>query len=164
MKTIGRITRTYGFEGAVVVRSEGGITGEPEQGEPVFIVIDGIPVPFFTREAFSPSPDSLVIAFDDYPTPESVVSLKGCEVRMEGSGEASNELSGLEGYTLKDRTSGFSGTIISLLQNPGQMLAVVEAPGGEVLVPLHPDLIITVDRRGKIIEMSLPSGLVQLND
>ena len=51
VKTIGRITKTYGFEGAVVVRSESGITGEPKQGEPVFVVTDGIPVPFFTREA-----------------------------------------------------------------------------------------------------------------
>ncbi len=164
MRTIGRITKTYGFEGAVVVRSESGITGEPQQGEPVFVVIDGIPVPFFTRDAFSPSPDTLVIAFDDYLTSESVTSLKGCEVRIAGRTEESDELAGLDGYTLRDHGSGFNGTVLSVLKNPGQLLAVVSSPRGEILVPLHPDLITTIDRRRKIIEMSLPGGLIQLND
>lgn len=164
MKTIGRITKTYGFEGAVVVRSESGITGEPEQGEPVFVVIDGIPVPFFTREAFSPSPDTLVISFDDYLTSESVSSLKGCEVRISGEAEQSNGLAGLDGYTLTDSNSGFRGTVRSVLQNPGQLLAIVRTPSGEILIPLHPDLITIIDRKKKTIEMSLPEGLIQLND
>ena len=164
MKNIGRITKTYGFEGAVVVRSESGITAEPEQGEPVFVVIDGIPVPFFTREAFSPSPGTLVISFDDYLTSESVLSLKGCEVRIAGEAEESDDLAALNGYMMTDSNSGFSGTIISVLQNPGQLLAVVNAPGGEIFVPLHPDLIIRIDRKRKSIEMSLPEGLIKLND
>ena len=164
MKNIGRITKTYGFEGAVVVRSESGITAEPEQGEPVFVVIDGIPVPFFTREAFSPSPGTLVISFDDYLTSESVISLKGCEVRIAGEAEESDDLAALNGYMMTDSNSGFSGTIITVLQNPGQLLAVVNAPGGEIFVPLHPDLIIRIDRKRKTIEMSLPEGLIKLND
>jgi len=164
VKNIGRITKTYGFEGAVVVRSESGITVEPEQGEPVFVVIDGIPVPFFTRDAFSPSPGTLVISFDDYLTSESVISLKGCEVRIAGEAEESDDLAALNGYMMTDSNSGFSGTIISVLQNPGQLLAVVNAPGGEIFVPLHPDLIVRIDRKRKRIEMSLPEGLIKLND
>jgi len=164
VKTIGRITKTHGFEGAVVVRSESGITGEPQQGEPVFIVIDGIPVPFFTREAFSPSPATLVISFDDYLTSESVSPFKGCEVRIAGKAEESDDLTALNGFTLTDTNSGVSGTVTSVVQNPGQLLAVVATPAGEILVPLHPDLIVSVDRKRKRIGMSLPEGLIQLND
>ncbi|MRR18590.1 hypothetical protein EG827_00205 [bacterium] len=164
MKTIGRITKTHGFEGAVVVRSESGITREPGQGEPVFIVIDGIPVPFFTREAFSPSPVKLVISFDDYLTTESVSPFKGCEVRIAGEADESDDLAALDGFTLTDTNSLFTGTVTSVLQNPGQLLAVVATPAGEIFVPLHPDLIVSVDRKMKKIEMSLPEGLIQLND
>ncbi len=164
MKTIGRITKTYGFEGAVVVRSGSGTTGEPEKGEPVFVVIDGIPVPFFTRDAFSPSPGTLVISFDDYLTAESVLSLKGCEVQIAGEAEENDDLASLNGYMMTDSNSGFSGMIISVLQNPGQLLAVVNSPGGEIFVPLHPDLILGIDRKRKSIEMSLPEGLIKLND
>lgn len=164
MKSIGRITKTYGFDGAVVVKSKTGITGEPEQGEPVFVVTDGIPVPFFTREAYSPASDTLIISFDDYLTAESVKHLRGCEVLSEGAGETGDDLMALKGFTLTDATSGLSGVINNVMQNPGQVIAVATIKGREVYVPLHPDLIVSVDSRHKTIRMTLPEGLVNLND
>ena len=164
MKTIGRITKTYGFEGAVVVRSERGITGEPQQGEPVFVVTDGIPVPFFTREAYCPSSDTLIISFDDYLTPESVAHLRGCEVLTDRREEPEDDLKALEGFTLTDTVTGLSGTITEIIRNPGQMMAVALIMGTEVYIPLHPDLIVSVDKSHKAITMALPEGLIRLND
>ncbi len=164
MKTIGRITKTYGFEGAVVVRGSGGFRGEPEQGEPVFVVTDGIPVPFFTREAYCTAPDTLIISFDDYLTAESVAHLRGCEVRAMGAEEPEDELKALAGFILTDSASGITGSIKEVVQNPGQLMAVAIIGGEEVLIPLHPDLVVSVDRRGKTIAMRLPEGLVSLND
>jgi 16S rRNA processing protein RimM len=163
MRTIGRITKTSGFDGAVVVRGEGGITAEPQQGEPVFVIKDGIPVPFFIREVIKTSPDTLVLSFDDYLSAESVASLKGCEVTTRDEPEEEDELDALEGYSLRDSNSGFNGTIVSVIRNPGQLLAVVSIPGREIFVPLHPDLIMSVDRKSKVIVMSLPEGLASLN-
>jgi len=163
VKTIGRITKTYGFEGAVIVRNEGGIAREPKHGEPVFVVIDGIPVPFFTREAWSPSPGTLIISFDDYLTEKSVIGFKGCEVRTGREDNVRHDPNSLEGYTIIDKQSGFSGVIARVIQNPGQMIAAVTSPEGEILIPMHKDLIISVDKKRKIIEMSLPSGLTGIN-
>ena len=164
MRTIGRITKTYGFEGAVVVRGESGITGEPQHGEPVFVVTDGIPVPFFTRDAYRTTPDTLIISFDDYLTPESVAHLKGCEVRAESGEDKGDDLDSLEGFILTDTNSGLSGNITGVIRNPGQLMAVAVIKGEEVLIPLHPDLIISVDRRRKTLKMALPEGLISLND
>jgi 16S rRNA processing protein RimM len=164
VKTIGRITKTYGFEGAVIVRNEGGITREPEQGEPVFVVIDGIPVPFFTREAWSPSPGTLIIAFDDYLTEKSVIGFKGCEVRTSREDNIKSDPATLAGYTIVDKNSGFRGVIAHVIENPGQMIAAITSPAGEILIPMHQDLIISVDKKRKLIEMSLPSGLTGIND
>jgi len=164
VKTIGRITKTYGFEGAVIVRNEGGITREPEQGEPVFVVIDGIPVPFFTREAWSPSPGTLIISFDDYLTEKSVTGFKGCEVRTGREDNVQRDPASLEGYTIIDKNSGFRGIIARVIQNPGQMIAAVTSEAGEILIPMHQDLIISVDKKRKLIEMSLPSGLTGINN
>ncbi|TFH47919.1 MAG: hypothetical protein E4G92_04430 [Bacteroidia bacterium] len=163
MKTIGVITKTHGFEGAVVVRSQGG-TAEPKPGEPVFIVIDGLPVPFFTREAWSPAPGTLVISFDDYLTTESVSAFKGCEVRATDNSKADEAPGELKDYMLIDRDSSFRGIITSVKESPGQIMAEVTGTNGTVLIPLHPDLIISIDHRKKIIEMSLPSGLTSVND
>jgi len=163
MKTIGIITKTYGFEGAVVVRSESGITGEPANGEPVFIIIDGIPVPFFTREAFASSNETLVISFDDYLTEESVLPFKGCEVRYAGGDNLEEKDNDLTGYQIIDETSGFKGMITSLTTVHGQILADVKSEDKEILIPLHPDLIRKIDRKQHIITMLLPSGLTGIN-
>lgn len=164
MRTIGRITKTYGFDGAVLVRSASGITEEPKQGEPVFVVTDGIPVPFFTREAYLTAPDTLIIAFDDYLTPESVAHLRGCDVCRTGGEETPDDLASLDGFTLTDRNSGLSGRIARVITNPGQLMAVALFGTKEAYIPLHPDLIISLDRRRRVIEMALPEGLVSLND
>ena len=163
MKTIGVITKTHGFEGAVVVRSEGG-TAEPKPGEPVFIIIDGLPVPFFTREAWSPAPGTLVISFDDYLTTESVSAFKGCEVRAEDNSKADESPGELIDYLVTDSASAFTGRVTGIVESPGQIMAEVTGIKGTVLIPLHPDLIISIDHRKKIIEMSLPSGLTSVND
>jgi len=164
MKTLGRITKTYGFEGAVVVRSESGITGEPQQGEPVFVVTDGIPVPFFTREAYRTAPDTLIISFDDYLTPESVAHLRGCDMLTERGEEAGDDLATLKGFTLTDTGTGLTGMITEIIRNPGQLMAVALINGEEVFIPLHPDLIVSIDRRHKAIRLTLPEGLVNLNN
>lgn len=163
MRTIGIITKTHGFEGAVVVRSEGGITREPEQGEPVFVVIDGIPVPFFTREAYITSNETLVISFDDYMTPASVARLKGCELRTGEETGVQDEITDVSGYTIIDQRSGFRGVITAIEKNPGQLLAIVNTVQGEILIPLHSDLIITIDTEKKTLVMSLPEGLTGIN-
>jgi len=165
MKTLGRITKTYGFEGAVVVRSESGITGEPQQGEPVFVVTDGIPVPFFTREAYRTAPDTLIISFDDYLTPGSVAHLRGCEMLTTEEGEEpGDDLTALKGFTLTDTGTGLTGMITEIIRNPGQLMAVALINDEEVFIPLHPDLIVSVDRRQKAIRLNLPEGLVNLNN
>jgi len=164
VKTIGRITKTYGFDGAVIVRNEGGITREPEQGEPVFVVIDGIPVPFFTREAWSPSPGTLIISFDDYLTTKSVTGFKGCEVLTTRKDNTKSDHATLAGYTIVDINSGFRGVIARVIENPGQIIAAISSPAGEILIPMHQDLIISVDKKRKLIQMSLPSGLTVIND
>ena len=164
MRTIGVISKTHGYEGAVVVRTEGGMAGEPKPGEPVFIVIDGLPVPFFTREAWSSSPGTLVISFDDYLTTASVAGFKGCEVRAEDPGQPDEGLTQLIDYQVIDSLSSFRGTVVSLIESPGQIMAEVSGPAGNILIPLHPDLIVSIDHDSKIIEMSLPSGLVSVND
>lgn len=163
MKITGRIIKTYGFEGAVVIRSEGGITVEPKKGEPVFVVIDGIPVPFFTREAYSPTTDTLIISFDDYLTAESVSALKGCEILTPEVEDDKNNLADIIGFTITDSTSRLTAIITDVVQNPGQSLLIAETESGEILVPFHPDLIISLNKKKKIIEMRLPEGLTGIN-
>jgi ribosomal 30S subunit maturation factor RimM len=50
-----------------------------------------------------------------------------------------------------------------VIENPGQMIAAITSAAGEILIPMHQDLIISVDKKRKLIKMSLPAGLTGLN-
>lgn len=160
--TIGIIIKTYGFEGAVTVKVTAETTTEPKINEPVFIVIDGIPVPFFIRDCYYPGGDTMTMAFDDYFTAESVLMFKGCEVKYE-SLQSIERLVSFEGYTLSDINSDFSAVIISIDEQPGQLLATVMSGNRELLIPIHPDLIVSVNHKKKTLKMSLPDGLADIN-
>ncbi len=161
--TIGYITKTHGFDGAVAVRVSAGAQ-EPKINEPVFIAIDGIPVPFFVRESHYQGGDTMILAFDDYETPESVLMLKGCEVRREADKGAPESYLTIEGYIVSDINSEFTGEIVSVVEQPHQILATVMAGGRELLIPLHSDLIVSINHRKKKIVLSLPDGLTDLNN
>jgi len=161
--TIGTITKTHGFEGAVTVKLTNRSFEEPKINEPVFIIIDGIPVPFFVRDIFSSGGESMVISFDDYLTLASVLPFKGCEIKCMGPDKETENFASLIGYILSDVNSEFSASIISIDEQPGQLLATVSTGKSESLIPLHPDLIISVNHRKKIVKMSLPEGLADIN-
>jgi 16S rRNA processing protein RimM len=163
LKTIGTITKTHGFEGAVVVKTINSSVREPKINEPVFIVIDGIPVPFFVSDVHFAGGDTMVLAFDDYNTAASVQILKGCKVEHITEEGVDSVRDAMSGYTICDTNSSFKAVILSIDEQPGQLLATVDVNGEEIYIPLHPDLIISVNHRKKLINMSLPDGLTDLN-
>ena len=164
MRLLGRITKRQGYDGSVVVKSDTGIAEEPQQGQPVFVVTDGIPVPFFVREASLTAPGTMILSFDGYLTAESVSRLCGCDLYTEEGDDENPGPETLAGFTLYDLSSGITGIILRVMTSPGQLLAEVRFSDRKILVPLHPDLITSVDRKKKRVIMTLPEGLGELND
>jgi 16S rRNA processing protein RimM len=69
------------------------------------------------------------------------------------------------GYTVVDlNTISEVGVIRDVLENGPNDLFVVEAAGNpEILIPVTDDWIVRLNRDKKIIEMTLPEGLVDVN-
>lgn len=65
----------------------------------------------------------------------------------------------LIGYTAWDGEREL-GIITGVEEMPGQVLAVLEVAGEEVMVPLVDDLVVEIDKRRKKIVFRLPEGLV----
>jgi 16S rRNA processing protein RimM len=73
-------------------------------------------------------------------------------------------LKGLSGYKVYKIDNRLVGTIIDVIENPGQLLMNVRIKKDkEILIPLHEDLIIRIDNKKKIIKMDLPQGLIEIN-
>jgi len=164
---LGKITKIHGFEGAVTVKTELNLSENIPADEPVFLEIDGRPVPFFVEEINSPKPGIMNLKFEDYDGPERVKELVGCNIFIYGrpSDDKKNEdISSLIGFIVSSANGETAGIIDEIIQNPGQiLLVVISANGKKLLFPFHEDLIIEINNDLKIITMDIPEGLTEIN-
>lgn len=164
---LGQITKTSGFEGAVIVRLEKNFIENIPQMESVFLEIEGRPVPFFIASSEYNGSDILRLQFDGYESLKKVEEFKGCSVflTVEYDGHQEKEdLSLINGYSVLNQNKALLGIIAEVIENSGQLLlSITSSAGKEILVPLHEDFIIKIDKRKKIIFMDIPEGLSDLN-
>lgn len=165
---LGKIIKSYGFDGAVIVRLEKAFERKVPEMESVFLEIEGKPVPFIISSCEVVDNSLIRIVFDGYDSFEKINEFIGCKVFLTSAVEKENSDNypdRLKGYKIKTSDNDLLGTILEIIENPGQILLTIRTVGGnEILVPLHDDFIINVDNRGKIITMNLPEGLKDLNN
>lgn len=165
---LGRISKTYGHFGFVVVRLQGpsdNIWNNRE--EPVFIEVDGKPVPFFIEDSEQPDRDHVRVKFDGYDNSEVVEEFVGCNVLTASSRVEENDdldVMALVGYTLLDGNNNEVGIIDDIQDNASQYLLSVLHGDNSFFVPIHEDLIIDLNQQDKTITLSIAEGLIDLND
>ena len=163
---LGTIVRTHGYDGTVIIKTERDYGEEIEEMESVFVEIDGIPVPFILTDCEVAS-KSLFVTFLGYESKELVTEFTGCRVLVRGI-EREESVGPLPlhliGFRLTCRAGKELGVITGVASFPMQiMLLVTDAEGVELMIPLHTDWIVGIDKKGEVIEMDLPEGLLSVN-
>ncbi len=158
---IARVLKSNGTDGEVMM---GRI--DPEEidlEEPVFIYFDGSPVPFFI-ENFSKRGGKSIVRLTGVRTAQDAEELVGKDVfvepesLMEGD-EDEDDLSFVVGWDLYDGRHHV-GKISGFVDIPGNPCIEVETKNGAAMVPLHEDLIRSVDPDAQKIVMDIPAGLL----
>jgi len=164
---LGRITKLSGYEGAVSVKLEKIFSENLPEMESVFLEIEGRQVPFIISDLEYPGADILKLKFEGYESVEKTGEFVGSRVFLttsvpvQGKNASSQDLTG---FNVIDQNNEMLGEIAEVIPNTGQYLLRV-APEGkkEILIPLHEDLILSINKRKKVIVMNLPEGLVDIN-
>lgn len=68
----------------------------------------------------------------------------------------------LEGFSIQDKNLGPLGTIREILSLPMQQMAVIDYRSKEILMPLHEQFVLSIDRKAKVMHTSIPDGLLDL--
>ena len=164
---LGRITKLSGYEGAVTVKLEKNFPENILPDESVFLEIEGRPVPFFISDSEYTGADILKLSFEGYDTIEKITEFIGCRVFLTTGKQESNptdEINVLIGFNVHIKNDKLLGTIIDVIENPGQWLLNIASPEKkEILVPFHEDFIVSINKPEKIILMDLPEGLTEIN-
>jgi 16S rRNA processing protein RimM len=164
---LGRITKIHGNDGSVSVKLEQEFIGNLPEMESVFLQSEGKPVPFFIYSYEYNGGDSVRFKFKGYRSHEKLAEFSGCLIFLTSvpdSYEKDRSSEDLTGYTVCTPLKIVTGTVTGTIINPGQVLLSVRNPGGkEMLIPFHEDLIVSIDRKKKMIIMNLPEGLEEIN-
>jgi 16S rRNA processing protein RimM len=168
---LGRITGHRGRGGEITVKVYGGDAASWEGVGRVWIEEerDGAR----NVEAARGYRDRLVLKLEGIDDSDRAARLKGRRVLVSDD-EAPALPEGiwythrLVGLEVRDEKAGVVGRVEGILPTGGTDLLVVRAPegdarGGEVLIPLAPEIVLNVDRAAGRIVVRLPEGLLDLN-
>ena len=168
MVLVGRVARTHGLRGHVVIHAE---TDFPETrfapGAVCWTRLDARPVALVVQAVRMQNGRPLV-AFEGYDTIEAVEPLLGLELRVPEGALVPlpegvyyhHQLVGCEVETVGGVAIGPVGRVE---EGAGGSLLVVQGAAGDVLVPLVADICVTIDVERRRIAIQPPEGLIELN-
>ncbi|MBN1598574.1 MAG: 16S rRNA processing protein RimM [Bacteroidales bacterium] len=164
---LGTITKTHGVKGQVVLKLNNLCFDDIKEMETVFIIIDGLPVPFFVSEYIKKNHDSLIIKFDDINMEEDARELSECNVYIKSTLISSKTINPetsekLIGYKVIDNKLGLLGTLNDILDIQLNPLFRIVNINKEILLPIQPEFILSIDDDQKIILVETPSGFEDL--
>lgn len=154
MLPIAKILKSNGVEGDVLIGLLDIDASEINTEEPVFIVFDGLPVPFFIENISPKGSTRAIVHLTDVDNLIDAEELAGREICIDAELEE-DDMPDFTGWTLYDKER-LVGTIDALEDIPGNPCLSVEG----TLVPLHEDLILSADPSTRTLVMDLPEGLL----
>ena len=164
---VARVLKSNGTEGEVLVGFRGISPEDLDLKEPVFIVFDGLPVPFFIESFKRRGASRALLRLTGVRNLEDADEISGRDVFVRAGSIAlyDDEEDGLSagdvvGWTLLDERDVPVGVVSGYEDIPGNPCLLVDVAGGTAMVPLHEDLIVHADPEAKKIALRIPEGLI----
>ncbi len=164
---IGHIRKSHGYRGHARVYVDDIWLEDFVEQKFVFLEIDGYKVPFAIEEINDKK--DLIIKLATIDSSENLVRysqkklflLERDIIHAKGNLTEAEEKSDLIGMHIIDKVLGDLGPISRIDEYPQQEMAILHKQDGtEVLIPLHEQLITSIDQKERKIYMDLPEGLV----
>ena len=172
LQQIAQVLKSNGTDGELVMGFREIAPEDINLNEPVFIVFDGLPVPFFIESFTKRGNTKALVRLTDICSMEDVEEIAGKavyieegalpEMTLEEDGYAA--LIGWMVLTPEDASDMDSdiyeiGEITDFIDIPNNPCIEVETENGAVMIPLHEDLILSIDPENQEIIMQIPAGL-----
>ena len=182
MLQIAQVLKSNGTDGELVLGFREIAPEDINLQEPVFIIFDGLPVPFYIESFTKRGNTKALVRLTDIRSMEDVEEIAGKAVYIEDdqAHEMSLEEDGfaaLVGWMvltpqIPDRVGDDDmevtddmelmevGEITEFFDIPNNPCIEVETENGAVMIPLHEDLILSIDPEYQEIIMQIPAGLL----
>ena len=190
LQQVAQVLKSNGTDGELVMGFREIAPEDINLKEPVFIVFDGLPVPFYIESFTKRGNTKALVRLTDICSMEDVEEIAGKavyieednlpEMSLEEDGYAAlvgwvvliplmpdqvghdGEDDGHDGDVIAGLTGNLCevGEITDFIDIPNNPCIEVETENGAVMIPLHEDLILSVDPEYQEIIMQIPAGLI----
>ena len=165
LKVLGTISRSHGLHGSVRVNVHASGAPELEKDEPVFILLQGGPVPFFVEECSISGLNRMVLKLESVDSVEQADKFVDCEVLLERSkfeAPVNDATNNLIGFSVTDAIFGDVGAVSGIMETAQHPILEVEREGKTILIPWVEEIIKEVDIESEQIHIEAPDGLIDL--
>ena len=170
MQQIAQVLKSNGTDGELVMSFREIAPEDINLQEPVFIVFDGLPVPFYIESFQKRGNSKALVHLTDIRSQEDVEEIAGKAVYIEGGQMPELTLED-DGYAAligwivltpaEDEEAVYEvGEITDFFDIPNNPCIEVETENGAVMIPLHEDFILGLDPENQEIIMDIPEGLL----
>ena len=162
MQRIAQVLKSNGTDGGLLLSFLDVAPEDIDLQEPVFIEFDGLPVPFYFA-SFTPRGTSrALVHLTGVRSLKDADELAGAAVYADYFEEEEGE--DIVGWTVTDAATGSPvGTVADFEDIPGNTCLWVRRPDGkEVLLPLHEDLVVSLDQKSGTLTLRIPDGILDL--
>ncbi len=166
---LGYISKTHGIKGELVLRLNAVSFDDIENMELVFVLFDGLPVPFFIEEFTERNADTLLIKFVDVSSETEAKILVEKTLYLPLEFLSKNTISILKstevllGYEVVDTHYGKIGLLNQVIQHSENPLMLVSNGENEIYIPLQEEFILEINEKEKVILVDCPDGLISIN-
>ena len=159
MLRIAKVLKSNGVDGDVLV-SAPDVALEDLQG-PVLIDFDGLPAPFFIESCTRRGSGKYIIHLTDVCNLEDAEELVGRFLWSDEVEEDDYEAQDFTGWKVLNR-GDYVGTVTDYEPIPGNLCLYLKPAedADEIIIPLHEDLIISIDEESLTLNLNLPDGLL----
>lgn len=159
MLRIAKVLKSNGVDGDVLV-SAPDVALEEIQG-PVLIDFDGLPAPFFIESCSRRGTGKYVIHLTDVCNLEDAEELVGRFLMSDEVEEEDDAAQDFTGWKVLNR-GDYVGTVTDCEPIPGNLCLYLKPAedADEIIIPLHEDLIISIDEDSLTLNLNLPDGLL----
>ncbi len=162
---IGILNKVSGFKGRLSGLVEAARPEKLRSKKFLFILLEGLPVPF-TIEEIEINENEILVKFENINSEEEAKKLLRKELYTEKFSSKNKTAvmswKDLIHYTAIDADFGEIGIIEEVLEYPKQMLAKCMVNGKEVLFPLNEEMVTDINPDDKIVFLELPDGLLDV--
>lgn len=163
---IGKIIKTFGYKGELIVRINKDFIKVIKKEGSVFIETDEELVPFFITEIEQEDQDYFRISFDDIDNVDIARNFTSCILWLPFNALPQdflkkNPLRDIRDYLVTDVEFGYVGKASEVINYPQHSVLQILNGDKEILVPVIDKFILGIDRKKKEILINAPAGLIE---